>query len=80
MPQVSSRNRRDKYAYFSTLIYRFVPIAASLALLDQPNLTAEEIVRKSMKIAGDICVYTNHNLTVEKIEPKVEEANKNTLL
>lgn len=43
--------------------------AASIALIDQPNLTAEEIVRKSMKIAGDICVYTNHNLIVETIQP-----------
>ncbi len=43
--------------------------AASIALLDQPNLSAEEIVRRSMKIAGDICVYTNHNLVVETINP-----------
>lgn len=43
-------------------------IAAATALLDQPNLTAEDIVKKSMKIAGDICVYTNHNLVVEKID------------
>lgn len=47
----------------------FPPLAASIALLDQPNLTAEEIVRRSMKIAGDICVYTNHNLVVETINP-----------
>ena len=46
-----------------------VSAAASIALLDQPNLTAEEIVRRSMKIAGDICVYTNHNLVVETINP-----------
>mmetsp|Transcript_14467 Transcript_14467/g.29315 ORF Transcript_14467/g.29315 Transcript_14467/m.29315 type:complete len:246 (+) Transcript_14467:32-769(+) len=44
-------------------------LAAATALLDLPNLTAESIVLKSMKIAGDICVYTNHNLVVEKIEP-----------
>jgi len=47
----------------------FYSAAASIALLDQPNLTAEEIVRRSMKIAGDICVYTNHNLVVETINP-----------
>eukprot|EP00388_Colpodella_angusta_P026813 GDKK01007134.1.p1 GENE.GDKK01007134.1~~GDKK01007134.1.p1 ORF type:complete len:221 (-),score=29.27 GDKK01007134.1:3-665(-) len=45
-------------------------LAASIALIDQPNLTAEQIVRKSMKIAGDICVYTNHNLIVETIQPE----------
>jgi ATP-dependent HslUV protease subunit HslV len=42
-------------------------LAAALALMDT-NLEAEEIVRKSMKIAGDICVYTNHNLIVESLE------------
>ena len=46
--------------------------AAALALLDQPNVDAEQIVRKAMKIAGDICVYTNHNLTLEKLDPTVE--------
>lgn len=44
-------------------------LAAALALMDT-NLEAEEIVRKSMKIAGDICVYTNHNLIVESLEAK----------
>lgn len=44
--------------------------AAALALIDIPGLEAEEIVRKAMRIAGDICVYTNHNVIVEKIEPK----------
>lgn len=33
-----------------------------------PALSAEEIVRKAMKIAGDRCVYTNHNLTIEIID------------
>jgi ATP-dependent HslUV protease, peptidase subunit HslV len=42
-------------------------LAAARALADQP-LTAEEIVRRSMQIAGDICVYTNGNLVVESIE------------
>lgn len=51
-------------------------LAAALALIDRPDLDAEEIVRKSMKIAGDICVYTNHNLTLEKVEPKALEVPK----
>ena len=42
-------------------------LAAARALADQP-LSAEEIVRKSMGIAGDICVYTNANLVIESIE------------
>ena len=32
-----------------------------------PHLTAEEMVRESLHIAADICIYTNHNLIVEKI-------------
>ncbi len=44
-------------------------LAAARALLDQP-LGAEEIARKAMEIAGEICVYTNANLVVEKLESK----------
>jgi ATP-dependent HslUV protease subunit HslV len=43
-------------------------LSAALALIDVPGMTAEQVVRKSMKIAGDICVYTNHNLTLETIK------------
>ncbi len=39
-------------------------ISAAKALMDMP-LSAEDIVKRSMKIAADICVYTNHNLTME---------------
>lgn len=42
-------------------------LAAARALLEQ-DLNAEEIARKAMKIAADICVYTNENLTVESLE------------
>lgn len=31
------------------------------------NLSAEEIVRESLNIAADICIYTNHNLVIEKV-------------
>jgi len=42
--------------------------SAALALKKHaPHLTAEEIVRESLNIAADICIYTNHNLVVEKI-------------
>jgi ATP-dependent HslUV protease subunit HslV len=33
---------------------------------------AETIARKAMKIAADICVYTNHNVLLEKIDPDVD--------
>lgn len=41
-------------------------LAAGRALMDQ-DLSAEEIARRAMAIASDICVYTNGNLTVETI-------------
>lgn len=41
-------------------------LAAARALIDT-DATAEEIARKSMAIAADICVYTNGNLTVESL-------------
>lgn len=42
-------------------------LSAARALADM-DLTAEEIVRKAMKIAAEICVYTNNNLTVEILD------------
>jgi ATP-dependent HslUV protease subunit HslV len=42
-------------------------LAAARALMSVPDISAEEIARRSMKIAGDICVYTNHSLVVEVI-------------
>jgi ATP-dependent HslUV protease subunit HslV len=41
-------------------------LAAARAMLDGP-LDAEAIVRKAMDIAADICVYTNRNVTIEKL-------------
>lgn len=42
-------------------------LSAARALIDLPDLDAETIARKAMKIAGDICVYTNHNIVIEKL-------------
>ena len=42
-------------------------LAAARALVDQ-DLDAEQVARKAMEIAADICVYTNNNLTVETLE------------
>lgn len=42
--------------------------SAARALLDNTELSAEEIVRKSLNIAGDICVFTNKNLTLEELD------------
>lgn len=42
--------------------------SAALALKKHaPHLTAEDMVREALHIAADICIYTNHNLMVEKI-------------
>jgi ATP-dependent HslUV protease subunit HslV len=42
--------------------------SAALALKKHaPHLTAEEMVRESLHIAADICIYTNHNIIVEKL-------------
>ncbi len=41
-------------------------LAAARALAEL-DLEAEDIARRAMKIAGDICVYTNHNLVVESL-------------
>src|SRR5919198_1139608 len=41
-------------------------LAAARAMMDGP-LDAEAIVRKAMEIAADICVYTNRNVTIEKL-------------
>ena len=43
-------------------------MAAARALLHNTDLDAEDIVRKSLTIAADICVYTNHNHTIEELE------------
>tara|TARA_R110000868_G_scaffold268953_3_gene528373 strand:+ start:36705 stop:37169 length:465 start_codon:yes stop_codon:yes gene_type:complete len=42
--------------------------SAAKALLDNTELSAREIVEKGLAIAGDICVYTNHNRTIEELE------------
>ncbi|MEQ9691638.1 MAG: ATP-dependent protease subunit HslV [Bauldia litoralis] len=42
-------------------------LAAARALVDT-DMDAEAIARKAMKIAGDICVYTNGNLTIETLD------------
>ena len=41
---------------------------AALALYDLPDWSAEQIAAKAMKIAGDKCIYTNHNFEMKKLE------------
>ncbi|MCW8827731.1 MAG: ATP-dependent protease subunit HslV [Gammaproteobacteria bacterium] len=41
--------------------------AAAAALYDNTELSAREIVEKGLNIAADICIYTNHSLTIEEL-------------
>ena len=41
--------------------------SAAVALFENTDLDAETIVRKSLEIASNICVYTNNNISVEKL-------------
>ncbi len=41
--------------------------AAAKALYENTDMTAEQIVRESLKIAASICVFTNDNITIEKL-------------
>jgi len=42
--------------------------SAARALLDNTELDAKDIVEKSLTIAGDVCIYTNHNFTIESLD------------
>jgi len=42
--------------------------AAAIALLENTELDARTIVENSLNIAANICVYTNHNLTIEELD------------
>lgn len=43
-------------------------LAAARALVDTSELDAREITEKALHIAADICIYTNHNLTIETLD------------
>ena len=42
--------------------------AAAIALLQHTELTPADIVKKSLTIAGDLCIYTNQNHTIETLD------------
>lgn len=54
-------------------------LAAAQALLRHSNLTAQEVARAAMDIAADICIYTNHEITLHCIdsEPAVSSQGGN---
>ena len=52
-------------------------LAAARALIRYSDLDASEIAKEAMKIAADICIYTNNNVTIEEIDTTEEEENSN---
>lgn len=42
-------------------------LSAARALMENTDMSAEEIVKKAMKIAADICIFTNYNVIVETV-------------
>tara|TARA_R100000687_G_scaffold68588_1_gene57784 strand:- start:101 stop:643 length:543 start_codon:yes stop_codon:yes gene_type:complete len=42
--------------------------SAARALLDNTELSARDVVEKGLEIAADICIYTNHNRTIETLD------------
>lgn len=42
--------------------------SAARAMLENTDLSAADIVRKALTIAGEVCIYTNHNLTIEELD------------
>ncbi len=53
--------------YIKHIIKLSIFTGAARALIDIEGLNAEDIARKSMKIAADKCIYTNHTLVMEKL-------------
>ena len=43
-------------------------VAAAKALMENTELSARAVVERALKIAGDICIYTNHNVSIEELE------------
>jgi len=42
-------------------------LAAARAMMETTTLAAREVAERALKIAGDICIYTNSNVTVEEL-------------
>jgi ATP-dependent HslUV protease subunit HslV len=48
-------------------------LSAARGMIDNNSLTAVEIAHRSMKIAADLCIYTNHNTITEVLPSKRKE-------
>ena len=54
--------------------------SAARALVDSTKLSAKEIVEKSLNIAADICIFTNHNLVIESLDTKDNKSSSSKKL
>lgn len=45
--------------------------SAATALVNNTKLSARKVVEKSLEIAANLCVYTNHNLTIEELDSNI---------
>ena len=54
-------------ALISVSANTFAAAIAAAKVLAETDMSAEDIARKSIKVASDICVFTNNNVTVEKV-------------
>jgi ATP-dependent HslUV protease subunit HslV len=52
--------------------------AAARALLENTDLSARDVAVKSMKIAGEICIYTNDRITIEELPAALPPAQKDS--
>jgi len=53
-------------------------IAAARALAEHTQMSAREIVAESMRIAADLCIFTNDHITIESAPPLADESNPDT--
>ena len=43
-------------------------LSAAKALMKHTNLNSKEIANEALKVAADVCIYTNHNIITEEIK------------
>ena len=65
-----ARRKDDKRERGLRILKGVVLIPLALALLKHSELDATEIVRESLGIASDLCIYTNRHITVEQVANK----------
>ena len=65
--QISEATFKAFLAISSAFISVSIKTFAAAKVLIETDMKAEEIAKKALKVASDICVFTNNNVTMEKI-------------